>query len=242
VALDARAFDGRAFDGIVFDFDGLILDTESNEFDAWDALHRRYTGTPLERRLWLESIGRKELVGDPIRALRERADFTAIREEYRLDRDRRNHASDVRAGVLEWLTEARRRRIPVAMATSSGDGWADGHLCRLGLRDHFVAISCVRDGVPGKPAPDLYLLACEALGAEPARTLAIEDSPPGVRAAKAAGLWCLAVPSPMTAGLDFGGADLVVESLAETSYDAVVALLATERGALTRSSRPQPRN
>jgi HAD superfamily hydrolase (TIGR01509 family) len=215
------------FAGIVFDFDGLILDTESTEFDAWDTLHRRYAGAPLERHLWLDSIGRKELVGDPIRALRERPDFAAIREEYRLDRDRRNHAADVRAGVAEWLAEARRRGIPVAMATSSGDGWADGHLCRLGLRDHFVTISCVRDGIPGKPAPDLYLLACEALGVEPARTLAIEDSPTGVRAAKTAGLWCLAVPSPMTAGLDFGEADLVVESLADTSYEALVARLTT---------------
>ena len=228
MGLDATDLDGPGFDAIVFDFDGLILDTESTEFDAWDALHRRYAGSPLARHVWLDSIGRKELVGDPIRALRERPDFAAIREEYRLDRDRRNGAAEVRAGVAEWLADARRRQIPVAMATSSGDGWADGHLCRLGLRDHFVAISCVRDGIPGKPAPDLYLLACEALGAQPPRTLAIEDSPPGVRAAKAAGLWCVAVPSPMTAGLDFAGADLVVESLADIDYDAVVgALLAT---------------
>jgi HAD superfamily hydrolase (TIGR01509 family) len=225
--LDAAALDGTGFDALVFDFDGLILDTETTEFDAWDALHRRYTGSPLERRVWLDSIGRVELVGDPIRALRERPDFTAIREEYRLDRDRRNHAAEVRAGVAEWLADAGRRDIPVAVATSSGDGWADSHLCRLGLRDHFVTISCVRDGIPGKPAPDLYLLACDALGVEPSRSLAIEDSPTGVRAAKTAGLWCVAVPSPMTTGLDFGEADLVVESLAHTDYEAVVALLKT---------------
>ena len=54
VGLDATDLDGPGFDAIVFDFDGLILDTESTEFDAWDALHRRYAGSPLARHVWAD--------------------------------------------------------------------------------------------------------------------------------------------------------------------------------------------
>ncbi len=91
------------------------------------------------------------------------------------------------------------------------------HLERLGLRDRFAAV-VTSDDVGGdprrtKPAPDLFLAAAAGGRASPARCVALEDSPNGVLAARAAGMAVVAVPGPMTVGLDFAGADLVLPSL-----------------------------
>jgi beta-phosphoglucomutase-like phosphatase (HAD superfamily) len=100
-----------------------------------------------------------------------------------------------------------------------------GHLTRLGVRDRFGHLSCRDELVPGKPAPDVYLRACVALGTEPRNALAVEDSPNGVTAAKAAGLRCIAVPNRITAALDFSGADLVVTSLADLTLASALERL-----------------
>jgi beta-phosphoglucomutase-like phosphatase (HAD superfamily) len=99
------------------------------------------------------------------------------------------------------------------------------------VHDRFGHLSCRDEVVPGKPAPDVYLRACDALGVEPRNALAVEDSPNGVTAAKAAGLRCVAVPNRITAALDFSGADLVVTSLADVTLAA----------ALERLGRPDDR-
>ena len=100
-----------------------------------------------------------------------------------------------------------------------------GHLTRLGVRDRFGHVSCRDEIIPPKPAPDVYIRACEALGVAPREAVAVEDSPNGVAAAKAAGLWCVAVPNGITGALDFGAADLVVGSLADCPLSAALRLL-----------------
>jgi beta-phosphoglucomutase-like phosphatase (HAD superfamily) len=81
---------------------------------------------------------------------------------------------------------------------------------------------CVGRGLAAKPAPDTYRAACAALAVEPRAAIALEDSPHGVAAAKAAGLWCVAVPHAITELLDLSEADLVVRSLADVSLRDVL--------------------
>ena len=115
--------------------------------------------------------------------------------------------------------------LPVGIASSSPAHWITGHLTRLDFTDRFAVVACCDDDRPPKPAPDVYVAACEELRVAPARSLAIEDSAHGVAAAKAAGLWCVAVPGPLTRGLDFSAADITLESLADATLADVLGLL-----------------
>ncbi len=119
-------------------------------------------------------------------------------------------------GVLERIQEADALGWPRGVASSSSSRWVKGHLERLGLGG-WATVRCRDDVARAKPHPDLYLRATEDIGVEPAQAVALEDSPNGIRGAKAAGLWCVGVPRGLTAGLDVSAADLVVGSLAEIS-------------------------
>jgi len=98
-----------------------------------------------------------------------------------------------------------------------------GHLDRLSLRVHFDHVMCAGNGRPAKPAPDTYVAACAALGVEPQRALAVEDSAHGVAAAKRAGLLCVVVPNSLTRSLDLSAADLRLGSLADCSLQSAIA-------------------
>jgi HAD superfamily hydrolase (TIGR01509 family) len=206
---------------VVFDFDGLILDTEWPEYQSISETFADHGHDfPLEG--WVEIVG---TASSPswLDLLEERVGAPIEREAVRARRVERHHAliaeREVLPGVVARLEEARALGIPLAVASSSPHGWVEGHLTRLGLVDHFGSFHCYDGRVPGKPAPDLYLAAVAALDADPARSIAFEDSANGVTAAKAAGLYAVAVPNQVTAGLDFSHADLVVESLADVSLE-----------------------
>jgi HAD superfamily hydrolase (TIGR01509 family) len=133
------------------------------------------------------------------------------------------------AGVEDLLAAASRAGVPAAVASSSPARWVVGHLERLGLLEWFTVVA-TSDDVDGdarrtKPAPDIFLAAAAKLGAPPARCVVLEDSPHGVAGARAAGMVAVAVPGPMTRGLDFGAADLIVPSLVDVSLEALGALL-----------------
>ena len=102
--------------------------------------------------------------------------------------------------------------LVLAVASSSSVRWVSDHLQRLGLLDRFSTLSTCEDGVPAKPEPEVYRRALAAMGVDATEAAAFEDSPNGIAAAKAAGLFCVAVPNPMTTDLDLSGADVVVES------------------------------
>jgi HAD superfamily hydrolase (TIGR01509 family) len=212
---------------LVFDFDGLILDTESSAFSTAADVFAAH-GMELSRDWWNSIIGTadhphwsevlEEMLGAPI----------PDRERVVEERIARHHAliaeEPVRPGVVALLDEAAASRVPTAIASSSPLAWVDGHLERLGLRGRFAAV-CTRDMVSrAKPAPDLYLAACAAVAADPRQAVAFEDSPNGIAAATAAGLRCIGVPGPMTAALDLTAADVVVGSLADVRWDDLIAL------------------
>ena len=215
---------------LVFDFDGLILDTEGPIFAAWAAAFTAH-GCVLTLDDWAAEIGTVQGLDLPA-LLRERASTPVDEEE--MHRVRRALCADplagevARPGVHAWLDHARYRELKIAIASSSEYWWVDSHLRRLDLRDRFAHLSCYGDGHAAKPAPDTYLAACRALAVEPRDALAIEDSPNGIAAAKAAGLACVAVPNAITQQLDLGEADVVVTSLADQSLaDVLEALSAT---------------
>jgi HAD superfamily hydrolase (TIGR01509 family) len=216
---------------VVFDFDGLVLDTETSVYTAWRETFDAHGCPPLTLEEWaaeVGTIGGLDLVG----MLHERAtrpvDVDAMDETRKARRDALLEGEPILPGVEAWIDEAARAGIPVAIASSSEPEWVHGHLVRLGVRDRFGHVSCRDEDVPPKPAPDVYLRACDALGVDPRHALAVEDSQFGVAAAKAAGLWCVAVPNAITAALDFGAADLVVDSLAELTLAEACSFLCAD--------------
>jgi HAD superfamily hydrolase (TIGR01509 family) len=199
---------------LVLDFDGTVLDTETALYRAWSELWAEH-GEELDLAHWQAVIG-TDSDDDPWEALEERVarplDAT-LRDRRRRRRDELLHALDPRPGVLDWLAEAEQLGVPVGVASSSPAEWVDGHLCRLGLRGRFGHLACVDGVLPAKPDPTSYRTACQGLGAEPALSVAVEDSPHGVAAAVDAGLFTVAVPHALTEALDFARADLVIDSL-----------------------------
>jgi HAD superfamily hydrolase (TIGR01509 family) len=217
---------------LIFDFDGRILDTETCTYETTASIFAEH-GETLDLAWWHSIIGTadhphwSEVLADRLGRPVDRAALVARRERRRLQVLDALPPCD---GVAELLDAADAEGIPTAVASSSGLDWVGGHLERLGLRSAF-AVVVTRDDLSGadartKPAPDLFLLAAERLGVEPAHCLAFEDSPNGVAAARAAGMAVVAVPGPMTAGLDLSAADLVVPSLAETDLAALRKLVA----------------
>jgi len=199
---------------IVFDFDGLIVDTEGAGFISWREVYERF-GAELSLNDWSHATG---YIGgfDPAvhleRLLGRRLDWSQIIPE----REARNWALTLQARTLpgiESLFQATRERgLRIGVASNSGNGWVEEGLKRLGLR-RFVDAVVTREMVLNpKPAPDVYLKTAETLGIEPNRTVALEDSEPGCRAAKQAGMKAVAIPNRFSERQDFKVADLIVRS------------------------------
>lgn len=202
---------------VVFDFDGLILDTETSDYESWRETYQIYGGE-LPRELWNSNIGAIGLF-DPYNHLEEQVGRRLDREKVMAERRRRDEellaAQVVLPGVEAYLTEAREMGLGIGLASSSKHEWVDPHLSRLGLRDYFDVVRCRDDvGDRGKPDPAVYQAAVDSLGVAAGSAVAFEDSPNGALAAKRAGLFCVAVPNQMTRDLSFDHADLRVASLA----------------------------
>jgi HAD superfamily hydrolase (TIGR01509 family) len=200
---------------VVFDMDGLLLDTELLWHRAETELFARH--------------GAEFSWDDKMAVIGSSFDFTADYFADRLGLPRKRGAAlveemtdlmhehlreqvDGRPGAVE-LVERLRGRTRLGLASNSPRPLVDTALATARIGDAFDAIVTSDDVEHSKPAPDLYLLACERLGVAPADALALEDSPSGIAAAKAAGLTCIAVPQ--FAETDVSAADRVIDSLEE---------------------------
>ncbi|MFC5404451.1 HAD family hydrolase [Cohnella soli] len=216
-----------ALRAVVFDFDGTLVDTETSAYESISSVYADH-GQKLELETWAVCIG--TLGGfDPHADLQRRTGKTLNKDElYKLHRARhaeRLQNATLRPGVLERLAEAHSLGWKIGLASSSDRAWIEKHLGKQGIRDRFEVICSSDDVKRVKPDPELYIRAVEALGVRPGEALAIEDSMNGLRAAKAAGLWGLAIPNPVTAQMNFSEADVLVDSLDRTTFAQIEATL-----------------
>jgi HAD superfamily hydrolase (TIGR01509 family) len=219
---------------LIFDLDGLILDTESLDFVAWQDIYRAH-GCTLRFDIWLQTVGTpldwpllydvlEEHLGRPV-------DRVAVRRSHQQRYARLSQAQPALPGVEPYLADARRLGLSIGLASNATRDWANGHLRRLGLAGYFDCIKSAEDVQHAKPAPDLYLAVLDGLSLRPDQALAFEDSISGVRAAKQAGLACVAVANAATRHLSLDQADVVLHSLTDKPLDELLGGL-RQRGAL----------
>ena len=204
---------------LVFDFDGLILDTEEPVYRSWLEVYQAH-GEELPFERWVQIVGSTTAGFHPQHHLEERLGRPLPKEV--LDRriGRRTEmilANSVLPGVVQHLDAARQMGLKLGVASSSTREWVAGHLARLGILDRFECLRCRDDVANAKPEPDLYLAVLDCLSVDASEAIAIEDSPNGVAAAKRAGMRCVAIPNSITARLDLSEADVTLTSLAELS-------------------------
>lgn len=215
---------------LVFDFDGLILETETPSYETWAEIFREH-GHELPMDRWHGYVG-SDTGFDPAGHLAALVGEGFDREATQARRDARKTeliaALDVMVGVREYVADAKRLGLRLAIASSSSRVWVLGHLERLRLHSEWDAVRTRDDVARTKPAPDLYLSAVAALGVAPNEAVAFEDSTNGIAAAKAAGLLCVVVPNALTAGMDLSRADVKLSSLAETPLEELLAVLARD--------------
>lgn len=205
----------QQFLAVIFDLDGLMADSEPLAKWAWQQTLARY-GRELDDQTFREVQGMR--VSESSRIFCERFSLPITPQQAMAERDElfleavpaRLHA---RPGLYPLLDELAARGIPLGVATSGHRRYVSLALQTLGLDGRFRAVAAGDEVERGKPAPDIYLLAAERMGAPPEHCLALEDAPLGVEAAVAAGMTCLAVPSQWTAALEFPGAYRVFSSL-----------------------------
>jgi HAD superfamily hydrolase (TIGR01509 family) len=207
---------------LIFDFDGLLVDTESAILLAWQEMFRE-SGNELPLDVWHSVVGTQHTATTMLALLAEfgPSDPEATRLRLRTRVNELVGLEGPRDGVLEYLKEATTLGLRMAVASSASGQWVTAQLLRAGITDYFEGVF-TGDLHPAKPRPDLYLAALAALDVTAENALAFEDSPHGVTAAKAAGLRCIAVPNPVTAALDLTHADLVLTSFRQVSLSEVL--------------------
>ena len=162
---------------LVFDFDGLILETETPIFQSWQEIYQAY-GCELSLEEWLANVGTAEETFDPVASLELRSGHPIDRGQTLIQRQRREleliQHQLVMPGVREYLESARWLGLKVGLASSSSCDWVVGHLERLGLIGFFDAIAASDDVALTKPDPALYWTAVEWLGVAPHEAVAFE--------------------------------------------------------------------
>ena len=217
-----------AIKGLIFDFDGLILDTETPEYLSWLEIYREHSAH-IEPQEWATFLGTKGSVDFSLGLLEQRSQKPVHRQEVEADYHRRaNHKilqQPILPGVVDLLEEAFRSELKLAVASSSPQDWVTKHLQRLELTKYFDHILCRDDVNHIKPHPELYQAAMDRLGLAPHEGIALEDSPNGIRSAVTAGLFCVAVPNPISKQLDLSQANFLANSLADLSLNKLIQLV-----------------
>jgi HAD superfamily hydrolase (TIGR01509 family) len=208
---------------LIFDFDGLILDTETPDYQTWQSIYREH-GFELPDDEWGRIVGGWGISTFDAAAhlsllTQGRLDSVSLRDRHRSETSGRLLAQPILPGVEETLREAKRLGLKLAIGSSSPHSWVDTHARRLGIFDYFDTVVCEDEVGIGrtKPYPDVYLVALQQLQVQKDEAVVFEDSPNGVRAARAAGIFAVAVPNPVTALLPFENANLTLTSLSDLS-------------------------
>ena len=215
-----------AIRGLLFDFDGLLIDTETPSRLAYEELYREH-GHELPLDKWATLVGTigaefdpdahlEHLVGTPL-------DREQIAQRLRARERELCDIEDLRPGIEDYLAEAKQLGLKTAIVSSSTREWIARHLQRLDRVNSWNAIVAADGDVErAKPQPALYLETLDVLGLQPDEAIAFEDSLNGIRAARGAGIFCVAVPNPITETFALGEADLLLGSLEELPLDELL--------------------
>jgi HAD superfamily hydrolase (TIGR01509 family) len=202
--------------GLIFDFDGLILDTETPDYQVWQEIYQSYGASlPLEE--WQATLGTSIAEFDPVAFLSKKIGQGLDRD---MIWDRHDHLFEARMplqpaqpGIPEILEQAHKLGLHIGIASSSPESWVHSNLEHLGLKHHFEKIIC-RDHVKKiKPDPELFLRCAQELGLSIDEAIIFEDSPNGILAANRAGIYCVAVPNLLTRQLNVSHANLVLDQI-----------------------------
>jgi len=204
---------------LLFDFDGVLLDTEWAIYLTWLDLFKKH-GHDLPLSTYVQCIGSDFETWSPETHLEdltgETFDWPTINTERNVEIRRNIDVLDAMPGVRDLLTHCHQVNLPCAVVSSSKHDWVDGWLEKLGLLPDFVEVVCRGDAPRIKPAPDLYTEAVRRLPFDASDCLVIEDSMNGMMSAHAAGCPVAAIPNRITACLDFSAAQFQHETLYET--------------------------
>jgi len=214
---------------VVFDFDGVVLDSETPEYESHRRIYER-CGVPLTIAEWCGAIGvwTEGHIDQRFDTLCERASNAPPRDDYHAERRRIFDALLPRQpmrGIRELVAALRGAGVPSAIASTSSADWVMAAVDRIGMRTEFAAIVTGDQVRRRKPAPDVYLEAARRLDVDPSQAVAIEDSGPGVAAARAAGMTVVAIPHWLTEIHDLGAAHLRVEHAGALSLESLEQLL-----------------
>lgn len=211
--------------GLIFDFDGLMVDTESPAYESWQEIYREY-GCDLPLTHWAAVLGGSGNEFDPCVYLEQQAgcklDSAAVRARRGQRKLELSAEQPLLPGILDYLDTAKRLGLKVAVASSSSRKWVVGHLDRLQVSGRFDAIICADDVTHVKPDPEIYLKTLSVLKLDANQAIVFEDSPNGLHAAKRAGLFCIAIPNQLTGQLSLEHADLRLTSLADVSLETLL--------------------
>ncbi len=217
--------------GLIFDFDGLIVDTETAGFLSWGEIYRQY-GQELRLEDWTHATG--YVAGfDPAVHLEKLVGHSLDWAVLAPKRENRNWELTLQAktlpGIEALMVQAKAAHLGVGVASNSGGSWVWDGLRRLGL-DGYIDTIVTRDMVLNpKPAPDIYLKTAQDLRVDPAATVALEDSEPGARAAKAAGMTVVVIPNQFSERQNLSVADLIVKSAREVDLARLDELVEKSR-------------
>jgi HAD superfamily hydrolase (TIGR01509 family) len=205
-------------EALIFDFDGLILDTELPDLQSWEQVYAEY-GVPFPISSWIAALGGSPELFNPYSYLQSQLDEHVNVEEIQAKKRHREYKLLYEQcplpGVVETIDDARRLGLTLAVASSSMQDWVLPHLSRLGLLKQFDTVKCADDVHRTKPAPDLFHAVLQELNLQAESAIVFEDSPNGILAAKRAGIFCVVVPNSVTSKLCLDNADLRLGSLAD---------------------------
>jgi len=215
-----------AIDAIIFDFDGVIVDTESLDYELWREFYAKH-GLELDAALWLSRVGGIDEAGFNPRLHFQELTGTLLDEAFQKSFFDMwwdcCTKQPVLPGVLSLLRQARQGGIKLGVASNSSRKWVEGLMRPHHLLEYFDCVRTREDVENPKPAPDLYLSVVDCLAVDVKRCVAIEDSPNGIRAALSAGLRTIAVPNPLTARLTLPQTALTLRSLADCTLSDLQA-------------------
>lgn len=211
--------------GLIFDFDGLILDTEWPEYQAWMEIYQDY-GADLPLEEYARCLGSTYQAFHPVDflelQLNKKVDGVALLKRQVARSGELLAENAALPGVKTYLDDAKILGLKLAIATSSDRTWVTRNLTNLGLTGYFDALRTIDEVKPAKPHPNLYLSALTVLGLEPGEAIAFEDSPNGITAARAANIYVVAVPNRLSSMLDTSHADRSLPSLANLSLKDLI--------------------